>query len=52
MNEEKAEGKKDQAKGSLKKAYGEMTGNDSKKVEGEVDKQKGKAKEAYGDLKD
>ena len=40
------EGKRDEAKGRIKKAAGELTGNDELKREGTIDKAKGKAKQA------
>ena len=39
------EPERDQAKGRVKKAAGELTGDDELKREGQVDKAKGKAKE-------
>lgn len=42
----------DQAKGKVKQAAGDLTGNDDLKREGKVDEKGGKAKEALGDAKD
>ena len=42
------DGAGDDAKGRLKKAGGEITGDDSLKREGEVDKASGKVKDAVG----
>ena len=39
-------GKGDEAKGRIKKAVGELTGNDKLKAEGQVDKTAGKVKQA------
>jgi uncharacterized protein YjbJ (UPF0337 family) len=46
------DGSGDQAKGRLKKAGGELTGDDSLKREGEVDKASGKVKDAVGGTAD
>jgi uncharacterized protein YjbJ (UPF0337 family) len=39
-------GETDQAKGRIKKAIGELTGDDNLKREGDIDKASGKIKEA------
>lgn len=52
MNEDKAEGKFDKAKGDVKQEVGNLTGDESTKAEGTWDKIKGGAKEAIGDVKD
>jgi uncharacterized protein YjbJ (UPF0337 family) len=46
------DGAGDDAKGRLKKAGGEITGDDSLKREGEVDKASGKVKDAVGGASD
>jgi len=46
------DGAGDDAKGRLKKAGGEITGDDSLKREGEVDKASGKVKDAVGGTAD
>ena len=46
------DGAGDDAKGRLKKAGGEVTGDDSLKREGEVDKASGKVKDAAGGAAD
>jgi uncharacterized protein YjbJ (UPF0337 family) len=46
------DGAADDAKGRLKKAGGEITGDDSLKREGEVDKASGKVKDAVGGTAD
>ncbi len=45
-------GETDEAKGRLKKAGGELTGDDSLKREGEVDKASGKIKDATESVTD
>ena len=42
----------DQAKGKVKQAAGDLTGNDDLRREGKADETAGKAKEKIGDLKD
>ena len=42
----------DQAKGKIKQAAGDLTGNDDLKREGKADETGGKVKEALGDAKD
>jgi uncharacterized protein YjbJ (UPF0337 family) len=46
------DGSVDNAKGSLKEAGGDLTGDDSLKREGKVDKGSGKVKDAVGDVSD
>ena len=46
------DGAGDDAKGRLKKAGGEITGDDSLKREGQVDKGSGKVKDAVGGVTD
>ena len=43
---------KDQAKGRIKQAAGDLTGDRELKEEGRLDEQSGKVKEAMGDAKD
>ena len=42
----------DKAKGEIKDAVGEVTGDKQMQAEGKIDKAKGAAHEAVGDLKD
>ncbi|MCU1394676.1 MAG: hypothetical protein JWM34_3104 [Ilumatobacteraceae bacterium] len=42
----------DQAKGRIKQAAGDLTGNDQLKQDGKTDENAGKAKEFLGDIKD
>jgi uncharacterized protein YjbJ (UPF0337 family) len=46
------DGAGDNAKGRLKEAGGDLTGDDSLKREGKVDKASGKAKDAVGNVSD
>lgn len=52
MNKDQVEGVTDQAKGKLKEAAGDLTGNKSLEAEGEVDQVKGKIQKNYGDAKE
>ena len=45
-------GEVDKAKGRIKKAVGELTGNEDLKREGEIDKASGKVKEVIEDVVD
>ena len=47
-NKNERDGKIDQAKGKVKQAVGDLTGNDKLKAEGQVDKTVGDAKTAVG----
>ena len=47
-NKNERDGKLDQAKGQVKQAVGNLTGNDKLKTEGKVDEAVGKAKTAVG----
>ena len=47
-NKNQRDGKTDQAKGRVKQAVGDLTGNDELKADGEVDETVGKAKTAVG----
>jgi uncharacterized protein YjbJ (UPF0337 family) len=49
---DRLEGGFDKAKGNVKQAWGDGTGDDQTKAEGMVDEAKGSAKQAWGDLKD
>jgi uncharacterized protein YjbJ (UPF0337 family) len=51
-DDDKLEGKLENAKGRVKSAAGEITGNRELKEEGALDKLKGKAKEIKGAIKD
>jgi uncharacterized protein YjbJ (UPF0337 family) len=46
------DGSVDKAKGNLKEAGGDLTGDDSLKREGKVDQGSGKAKDALGNVTD
>ena len=52
MNESKAEGFFDEAKGKLKQAFGEATNNQSVANEGAADQVKGHAEQTWGNVKD
>ncbi|MGA7758212.1 MAG: CsbD family protein [Ilumatobacteraceae bacterium] len=45
-------GETDQAKGRIKQAAGDLTGNDDLEREGEADETAGKVKNMFGDAKD
>jgi len=45
-------GETDKAKGRIKQAAGDLTGNDDLKREGKADEAAGKVKEVVGDAKD
>ena len=47
-NKNERDGNVDQAKGKVKQAVGDLTGNDKLKAEGKVDETVGKAKTAVG----
>jgi uncharacterized protein YjbJ (UPF0337 family) len=49
---DRTEGRWDEAKGRVKEAAGDLTGDRETEAEGEKDQTKGKAKQAKGDLKD
>ena len=49
-NKNEREGKIDQAKGRVKQAVGDLTGNNDLKAEGQVDEAGGKVEEAVGQL--
>jgi uncharacterized protein YjbJ (UPF0337 family) len=46
------DGAADDAKGRIKEAGGDLTGDDSLKREGKVDQASGKVKDAVGDVSD
>ena len=47
-NKNERDGKLDQAKGKVKQAVGDLTGNDNLKAKGKVDETVGKAETAVG----
>ena len=49
-NKNERDGKIDQAKGRVKQAVGDLTGNEKLKAEGQVDEAGGKVEEAVGQL--
>lgn len=51
-NQDRLEGKKDEALGRGKAALGELTGDDQAQAEGEKDQSKGQAKQGLADAKD
>ena len=51
MNQDQAKGKWNQAKGNAKKAWGDLTDDNSKKAEGSADKLHGVIQEKFGDGK-
>ena len=48
LNKNERDGKIDQAKGKVKQAVGDLTGNDKLKAEGKIDETVGDAKTAVG----
>jgi uncharacterized protein YjbJ (UPF0337 family) len=52
MDKNRIEGALDQAKGSVKEAFGKVTGDSKLQAEGAADKLAGKAKSAVGEAKD
>ena len=52
MNSSNVEGTFDEAKGKVKQAFGETTGNESVANSGAADEVKGHAKETWGNIKD
>lgn len=52
MDKDRVAGAVDKAKGSVKKAVGDMTGDEKMQAEGEADKAKGKVKSTTGGVKD
>jgi uncharacterized protein YjbJ (UPF0337 family) len=51
-DKDRIEGSAEQAKGSVKKGVGELTGDEKLKNEGRADKAAGKAQNAVGSAKD
>ncbi len=51
FNKDEAEGKYDQAKGTVKDKVGEWTGNDRLEAEGEADRASGETQETWGKFK-
>jgi uncharacterized protein YjbJ (UPF0337 family) len=52
VDKQRAEGVGDQAKGSIKQAVGNVTGDEKLKAEGAADKTKGKVENTIGGIKD
>lgn len=52
MDKDRIKGAAEQAKGSVKKGVGELTGDQKLQAEGTADKMKGKAQSAVGGAKD
>lgn len=52
MDKDRISGAANQAKGSIKKGVGELTGDQKLQAEGMADKAKGKAQSAVGGAKD
>jgi uncharacterized protein YjbJ (UPF0337 family) len=50
-NEDEVEGKYEQAKGSVKDAFGRVTGDEEMQAEGKADKVKGDVQEGWGGAK-
>jgi len=50
-NKEQAEGRYDRAKGRIKEAAGDLTGDNELKAEGMADRAKGAVKEGVGNVK-
>lgn len=50
-NEQKADGMLDKAKGKVKEAWGDLTGNESLEAEGKADQAKGSVKEGVADVR-
>ena len=51
LNKDERNGKFEQAKGRVKQAVGDLTGNTHLKTEGQVDEAKGKVQEAVGNVR-
>lgn len=51
MNKDQVKGRLKEAKGEIKKGAGKLVGNKTLEVEGNVDKAAGKTQSAYGDMK-
>ena len=52
MDKDRVKGMAEQAKGTIKKTVGEITGDAKLKTEGQMDKLGGKVRNAVGGLKD
>lgn len=52
VDKDRIEGSAEQAKGSVKKGVGEMTGDEKMQAEGQADKAEGKVQNAAGSAKD
>ena len=52
MNKDQVEGRVEQAKGHVKDAVGNVTGNRQMEAEGEADQVAGKTQAGYGDTKE
>lgn len=52
VNEEQAEGKLEQARGTIKESVGDATDNEQMEIEGKVDKAKGGVREGVGDVRE
>ena len=52
MDKQHVKGAADKAKGTIKDAFGEATGNARLQAEGKADKSKGSLRTALGDIKD
>ena len=52
MNDERAQGQLDQAKGEIKEGVGKMTGDRSTEVSGKLDQAKGQVEETIGDARE
>ena len=52
MDKEHLKGAADKAKGAVKDAAGQVTGNEKLQAEGKADKTAGAARQAAGDVKD
>lgn len=49
---DRIEGTIEEAKGNIKQAWGDLSGDDRMKAEGMLDEAKGKAQQFLGDIKD
>jgi uncharacterized protein YjbJ (UPF0337 family) len=52
VNEEQAEGKLEQARGTVKENVGDAIDNEQMEIEGKVDKAKGGVREGVGDIRE
>lgn len=51
VNEEQAEGKLEQARGTIKETVGDATDNEQMEIEGKLDQAKGDVREGVGDIR-